>query len=456
MKKLLLLSVLFSFSFIFSFAFAGATITTNKSTYEQNEQITISFFLEPEDFGPIDVFILNSEKIKVFEHRLFLDRDDGRYSVNTSASLPGGTYTAVVETNNQRAEWNKLVIIESNIALNLDSTNFSITNKHDYNRNEQLTIKGITDTKRPTVAFIDPNNDIILEEEFNVGIGGAEPGILRDFSKSFSLGSNVFVKDGLYTIEIHHYSGDVDAETFTIVKGWVDTVVSLSIEEPIYSQGETLIVSGTVKNPTDEPIIIEILDPSENTILSNELDFGSDGLYSKSYELEPNIFTSFGTYWIKLSFYPVETYLTQSFLLDKSETNSDSALLLQLKEKIDELTSTVISLEQQIKELTQENEKLKKATESQNVPRKPVLDFVDSQKNPQNYVDRYENEVGYKEWFDESFPDYTIHEAVGLREPIPGWVKNMFVWFGEGQIAEGELVSGLEFLVKQRIIQVAP
>ena len=44
---------------------------------------------------------------------------------------------------------------------------------------------------------------------------------------------------------------------------------------------------------------------------------------------------------------------------------------------------------------------------------KPILDFVDTSKDPQYYIDRYNNEPNYKAWFDRNFPDYTIEEAVG-------------------------------------------
>ncbi len=42
--------------------------------------------------------------------------------------------------------------------------------------------------------------------------------------------------------------------------------------------------------------------------------------------------------------------------------------------------------------------------------------FVDDSKDPQSYVDRYDNEPSYKKWFDENFPEYdSIYEAVGLE-----------------------------------------
>ena len=80
--------------------------------------------------------------------------------------------------------------------------------------------------------------------------------------------------------------------------------------------------------------------------------------------------------------------------------------------------------------------------------------FVDETKDPQHYVDRYNNENSYKEWFDDNYPDYTIEEAVGITKPIPGWIKNNADWWAEGLISEDEFVKGIEFLVENRILIV--
>ncbi len=45
-----------------------------------------------------------------------------------------------------------------------------------------------------------------------------------------------------------------------------------------------------------------------------------------------------------------------------------------------------------------------------------LASFVDPTRDPQSYVDRYNNEPSYKKWFDENFPDMTIYDAVGLEE----------------------------------------
>lgn len=43
-------------------------------------------------------------------------------------------------------------------------------------------------------------------------------------------------------------------------------------------------------------------------------------------------------------------------------------------------------------------------------------DFVDPNKDPQHYLERYYNEPKYKSWFDTNYPDITIEEALGISE----------------------------------------
>ena len=48
-----------------------------------------------------------------------------------------------------------------------------------------------------------------------------------------------------------------------------------------------------------------------------------------------------------------------------------------------------------------------------------VASFVDATKDPQSYVNRYNGEPTYKEWFDENYSQYSsIYQAVGLEEPL--------------------------------------
>jgi len=52
--------------------------------------------------------------------------------------------------------------------------------------------------------------------------------------------------------------------------------------------------------------------------------------------------------------------------------------------------------------------------EEVDVNAKKTLDFVDSKKDPGQYLKRYLKEPKYKDWFDRNYPNYTIYDAVGL------------------------------------------
>ena len=47
---------------------------------------------------------------------------------------------------------------------------------------------------------------------------------------------------------------------------------------------------------------------------------------------------------------------------------------------------------------------------------KPILSFVDQNKDPAHYVKRYVNELEYQKWFNEHFPDYKIWEGIGISQ----------------------------------------
>jgi hypothetical protein len=86
-----------------------------------------------------------------------------------------------------------------------------------------------------------------------------------------------------------------------------------------------------------------------------------------------------------------------------------------------------------------------------------IAPFVDKTKDPQHYVDRYNNEPKYKEWFDTNYPEYdSIEQAVGLESTrkIPQWVQNTALWYGQGKISEDEFLNAIEYLISTGVITV--
>ena len=130
----------------------------------------------------------------------------------------------------------------------------------------------------------------------------------------------------------------------------------------------------------------------------------------------------------------------------------------ELTNNIKDLFEIIGDLEFQVEQLKIENTNLKNKTpqlqESIKTKSKPIASFVDQTKDPQYYIDRYNNEPEYKKWFEENYPDYSIYEAVGKHEPVPDWIKNNSKWWAEGKITENDFVKGIEYLVNKGIIRV--
>ena len=85
---------------------------------------------------------------------------------------------------------------------------------------------------------------------------------------------------------------------------------------------------------------------------------------------------------------------------------------------IDRQSITLIVNDVKISEPTKEPVKEPTANTDTDPKELGIASFVDESKDPQSYVDRYENEATYKKWFDENFAEYnSIYHAVGLEEP---------------------------------------
>lgn len=47
-----------------------------------------------------------------------------------------------------------------------------------------------------------------------------------------------------------------------------------------------------------------------------------------------------------------------------------------------------------------------------------------------------------------------IPTSLAEESKLPDWVKNIFVWYGQGQISEDEVLNAISFLVESQIIQI--
>ena len=213
--------------------------------------------------------------------------------------------------------------------------------------------------------------------------------------------------------------------------------IGLSTDKSDYSYGDPLTVTGQVDTVEEgQFIVLQIINPTQSDIvIADQFLPTSQGFFSKTYPLEGPKLNLDGTYTLKI-FYG--EWFESTFQFKTQVTSAPSS---------ESSSNPTTSSESTTGAKPQFEEEPKK---------KSILDFIDPNKDPQYYIDRYYNEPNYKEWFDRNYPDYTIEEAVGLesKSKLPEWVRNIFIWYAENKISEDELIGAFQFLIKEGIIKV--
>ncbi len=180
-------------------------------------------------------------------------------------------------------------------------------------------------------------------------------------------------------------------------------VKTLNVKKSSYLMKEEIIFFGTVDGyKYGSPVAIVIRNPSNGflTLISTFPD--KDGYYEAKIETDSKFKTD-------------GTYTATAFTDDP---NKGTQAIFYFSREVPPPPPVKTSPVQAIKaEPTTTSEPVTQSEPLTPKP-KPRPSFVDPQKDPQSYVDRYNNEPNYKEWFDRNFPDYTIYEAVGLAQGI--------------------------------------
>jgi len=48
---------------------------------------------------------------------------------------------------------------------------------------------------------------------------------------------------------------------------------------------------------------------------------------------------------------------------------------------------------------------------------------------------------------------YSENESISKETKIPEWVRNIFLWYGQNQISEDELLNAIQYLMDQGILK---
>ncbi len=211
-------------------------------------------------------------------------------------------------------------------------------------------------------------------------------------------------------------------------------VEDFTTNKSLFHKDDSLIISGNVSYDAEMPFVtIQIFTPGKSNFAGvDQVPVNSDGSFSATFHTGGPTWTSDGNYSIKITY---DGSMEKSIEYKKLSTTTNPSTTNPSP------TNPSPSTEPPSTELTTPTPK-------------PILGFVDPEKDPHYYIDRYNNEAIYKEWFDKNYPGYTIKEAVGIPEFIPEWVKDNALGWADGKTAESDFVSGIEYMLNEKIIYV--
>ena len=259
-------------------------------------------------------------------------------------------------------------------------------------------------------------------------IGAFTPNLDGSFSSTFQTGGTWNVA-GTYNVKVFYatdvfeiplvyqlYSDSLDDELSSTVtsspSGSSEFVAPLlrefSLNKSSYIEDGVVIVSGVADYHLDYPVVtLRIIHPNGNLIGISSPYVESNGDFSATFNIGSSWDVT-GTYVVK-AFY-VSDILQQSLDYEIPSNTTDISTTTDTSDTVDATDTSD----------TVDNTDISTTTDtSDTVDALTLASFVDPTKDPQSYVDRYNNEEVYKKWFDDNFANYdSIYQAVGLNEPL--------------------------------------
>ncbi|AJW70877.1 SHOCT domain-containing protein [Nitrosopumilus adriaticus] len=176
-------------------------------------------------------------------------------------------------------------------------------------------------------------------------------------------------------------------------------VVNLQVNSNSFYTGDQIKFSGNVEKDSVGLVTIVIRDQNNEFVQLTQAIINHDESFEKIIKINDN-FSEHGM------------YNATGFILNmtKGITTSFGVSLNGIPIK-----SQVIEDENQ----KQVNKEINNVQQIEDISITTPADFVDTNKDPQYYIDRYYNEVAYKSWFDRNYPGLTIEEAVNYDNNTP-------------------------------------
>lgn len=261
---------------------------------------------------------------------------------------------------------------------------------------------------------------------------------------------------------------------------------SINLNKQNYVFGDVVVISGKVTFEEGIFIGLQIITPQKSDIVVIDQFFPQkDGSFSKSYKAQGPKWSDDGTYSARLvykdkvfektfNFKKLENLEIESKPLTKQNTNqtqnseepsSEENInpKLQVQGFPDPSNAPNYYLERYSKEQEYKDwfdKTFPNFTINEIVGYKSthVEGFPDNSKSPWYYVDRYNTEEIYRDWFDSQFPTKSIYVVLDYPEEfflkVPNWVKNNANWWSANQISDSDFLGGIAYLINEGILVV--
>jgi hypothetical protein len=261
--------------------------------------------------------------------------------------------------------------------------------------------------------------------------------------------------------------------------------ISFSLNDSSYIYGDQITISGKITPVVEGQFIgLQILNPTKSDIVTiDQFLPKKDGSFAKTFKAQGPKWSSDGAYTIKIVYNGESLEKIFQFRVESPE----------ISDTISDPTQETSTPQTPLTPI--ESPKLKIKVEGFPDPNKPpqyyinryhnelefkewfdkffagytideivgykkthVSAFPNNENSPWYYVERYNNEPIYKDWFDSQFPRQTIFDVLGYSESefqkVPGWIKNNAKWWSAGLIGDSDFLSGIQYLIKENIIVI--
>ena len=216
-------------------------------------------------------------------------------------------------------------------------------------------------------------------------------------------------------------------------------VASLQTNKESFYKGDEINFSGTVEKDSTGLVTIVIRDLNDEFVMLEQAIINPDDTFEKSIKISDK-FSKHGVYNATGFIFNMTEGITTNFGVSLNGipiTSNENEIKNEVEIKPAEEEQTKDSVTKEIVV-----EEIQKEPEPETTTK--IADFVDGEKDPQYYLDRYYNELSYKSWFDRNYPGLTIEEAVGYIENDVDVQSNIQEIMDKEIIPEAQAISTVE------------